>query len=113
MEWEHRRPGPPLECKEAALWEAPPSLLLAPAGGGVLLAAAGAGLPQQERAEHGDDAQVKDKAEDEGAEGAKEGRRQAVGLQPLAPRRHVGEDTLHLEVSSHHGADVEELVTVA
>lgn len=93
--------------------EAPPSLLLALAGGGVLLAAVGAGLPQQRRAEHGDDAQVEDEAEDEGANRAEEGRRRAVGLQPQAAGRHVGEDALHLEVGSHHGGDVEELVAVA
>lgn len=90
------------------------SLLPALAGLRVLLRRRGvAAFPQQRCAEDADDAQVEDEAGDQHPDGPQERGHGRVGQERRPPGRHVRQHALHLEVGPHHGADVEELVTVA
>lgn len=90
-----------------------PSLLLALAGGRVRLVGAAAGLPQQRGAEDANDAQVENEADGESTDCPQEGWHHPMGHKPRPARHHVCDDALHLEVGTHHSADVEELVAVA
>lgn len=80
---------------------------------GVLLSGARPGFPQQRRAEDADDGQVEGDADGERPDGPQEGWRRPVELEPRPPGRHVRDHALHLEVGSHHSADVEQLVAMA
>lgn len=80
---------------------------------GVLLGGARPGFPQQRRAEDADDGQVEGDADGERPDGPQEGWHRPVELEPRPPGRHVRDHALHLEVGSHHSADVEQLVAVA